>query len=72
MLEVSTDVLSDQDLAAWLSDLFAVHDSSVEELSQLLEEMTQRYDYRSTEPVTEPLKASVPRAIEKLVGRFRH
>ncbi|MFO8065127.1 MAG: DUF6062 family protein [Spirochaetota bacterium] len=71
MLEVSTDVLSDRDLSAWLTDLFDIHDSSVDELSKLLEEMTQRYDYRSTEPVTEALKASVPRAIEKLVGRFR-
>jgi hypothetical protein len=70
-LEVAPDVLSPADIAAWLTDLFGVHDDAVRRLSEELEEMTKRYDYRATEPVTEKLKESVPRAIEKLVGRFR-
>lgn len=71
LLRVAPDALSGKDLGAFLTDLFEVHDASTDELSEKLEEMAGRYDYRATERVTEELKESVPRTIEKLVGRFR-
>ena len=71
VLEITEDVLSGASLTGWLSDLFAVQDESLARLDASLEDMASRYDYRSTEPPTEETKAAVPRAIAKLIGRFK-
>lgn len=71
LLEVAPHALSAGERAEFFVDLFETYDASVERLSADLEEMVGRYDHRATERVTEELKAAVPRAIEKLVGRFR-
>lgn len=68
-IEVGREVLRGEELAAWLSDLFSVQDAAIGSLDEGLEEMVTRYDYRSTEPVTDSIRAAVPRAISKLVGR---
>lgn len=68
-IEVAREVLRGEDLAAWLSDLFSVHDAAITSLGDALEDMASRYDYRSTGPVTESAKAALPRAISKIVGR---
>lgn len=68
-IEVAREVLRGEELAAWLSDLFRVQDAAIGFLDDGLEEMVSRYDYRSTEPATDSIRAALPRAISKLVGR---
>jgi len=68
-LEVAREVLRGEELGVWVSDLFAVQDAAIGSLAGGLEEMAARYDYRSTEPATDSIKAALPRTISKIVGR---
>ncbi|MFP4375165.1 MAG: DUF6062 family protein [Spirochaetaceae bacterium] len=68
-IEIAREVLRARELPYWLSDLFATQDAAVGSLTEGLEEMVARYDYRSTEPATDSIRAALPRAISKIVGR---
>lgn len=68
-IEVAREVLRGKELAAWLSDLFSVQDATLSALDEGLEDLVSRYDYRSTEPLTQSVKAALARAISKIVGR---
>jgi hypothetical protein len=68
VIEVAPDVLSSRDLASWVGCVFELQDAADREFSRQLEALAERYDYRSTEPVSAELRQALPRAIERLVG----
>ena len=68
MLRMAEMVLSARELDRWTEDLVAAQERSLRELATDLEELTSRYDYRSTEGVTPELRRVLPRALGTLGG----
>ncbi len=68
MLRMAEMVLSARELDRWTEDLVAAQERSLRELATDLEELTSRYDYRSTEGVTPELRRVLPRALARLGG----
>jgi hypothetical protein len=68
MLRMAEMVLPDKSLRQWTEDLMASQERAMHDLAVSLEELTERYDYRSTEGVTPELRQVLPRALTTLGG----
>ncbi|MFW5728620.1 MAG: DUF6062 family protein [bacterium] len=68
MLRMAEMVLAAGELDRWTEDLVAAQERHLRTLGTELEELTSRYDYRSTEGVTPELRRVLPRALGTLGG----
>lgn len=67
--EVVRDALARGERKEFLNALYDLVDEDLSSIHSALGEFADRFDYRNSEPVTDELRAAVPKAIAKITGR---
>ena len=68
--EMAAEVLSGRQLAAWIGDVVPLEQGNLRRLETQVHHFTQKFDYRSDGIPWKDARDALPRALQKLTGKF--